>query len=171
MDGPIGRTQWTVRHQFRTAAAILAAAVIALVAVFGGTMAAGAAPDTTADDTLPPFAVENFAYPEPEQPGFRLLRGDGHIILVACTSGEANLRFSARNQDGNICFRVTGPTGYLAVDIPSVNGVRTGDFEAHVTLTVGEEATTYEAAPNVWTPVGEGVQGQPEATLVEIRVP
>lgn len=160
-----------MRHQFRTAAAIVAAAVIVLVAVFGGTMAAGAAPGTTADDTLPPFAVEDFAYPEPTQAGFQILRGDGHIILVSCTGGEANLRLIARNQDGNICFRVTGPTGYLAVDIPSVSGVRTGDFEAHVTLTVNDEETTYEAAPNAWTPVGEGIPGEPPATLVEIRVP
>ena len=160
-----------MRHQFRIATAVVAAAVIVLIAVFGGTMAAGAAPGTAADDTLPPFAVEDFAYPEPAQAGFQILRGDGHIILVDCASSETNLRLSARNHDGYICFRVTGPTGYLAVDIPSVNGVRTGDFEAHVTLTVADEATTYEAAPNGWTPVGEGIPGEPAATLVEIRVP
>lgn len=157
-----------MRHKFRIA---VAAAVVVLGGVFGGSLAAGAAPGTTADDTLPPFAVEDFAYPEPAQNGFQILRGDGHIILVACTNAETNLRLIARNQDGNICFRVTGPTGYLAVDIPSVSGVRTGNFEAHVTLTVADEETTYEAAPNTWTPVGEGIPGEPEATLVEIRVP
>lgn len=159
-----------MRHQSRTAAAVAAAAAIVLIALFGGTIAAGAAPDTTADD-LPPFAVEDFAYPEPDQAGFRILRGDGHIILTDCASSEANFRLSARDHDGYICFRVTGPAGYLAVDIPSVNGVRTGDFEAHVTLTADGEETTYEASPNGWTPVGEGVPGQPAATLVEIRVP
>lgn len=134
---------------------------------------------TAADDTPPPPAVEDYAYPGADQifkdRGIKLTRGDGHIVLVACgTPGlmEVNAR-GMQDIDkvggGRFCFKTTGTTGFLSLELPSVYGVSTNDYAAHLTMAAGVDSKTYDLPKNAWTGVGE--IGDPQHrpfTLLEI---
>lgn len=156
--------------------ALVAAAVICLTTATGTTPApaAGAytAPAPIADEA-PGYAVEDFTYPGADKiladQGITLKRGDGHIVLAACSSDEGFIRVLARSKP-EICFRATGTSGYLSMEIPSVYGVKGGDESAQVDLTVDDETETYDVDPGTWTAVGESAD--PEARewmLMEIR--
>ncbi|MEU6220886.1 hypothetical protein ABZ845_25780 [Streptomyces sp. NPDC047022] len=84
-------------------------------------------PTTVAADT-PGYAVEDFNYPDAakiqQELGIVLKRGDGHIVLAACGSQDGLLEIWERNRQSHICFRVTGNSGYLSLEIPAVYGIR-----------------------------------------------
>jgi hypothetical protein len=172
-----------MKHPLRAAAAAALAAAAAFFAF--GTGAAQAGADATAQaDEAPPFAIEDFNYPQAAQiqaeRGFLLKRGDGHIVLLAeCPADTTDpdlLRLAARGQPGSgyVCFRVSGNTGHLTLEMPSVYGVRTGNFDSEVVLTPDDGTTTktYDVPPNTFAGVGEsdptGTGG--EYTLLEITV-
>jgi hypothetical protein len=127
-------------------------------------------------DELPPFAVEDFNYPQADQilaeRGFLLKRGDGHIVLAECGSGNDLLQVYARNHSDNVCFRITGPEGYLALELPAVFGVRTNGYSTTaLDLTVDGEQSTVEVPANTFEAVGESADPQGrDHVLVEIRV-
>ncbi|MFD5922696.1 hypothetical protein ACFVYP_39225 [Kitasatospora sp. NPDC058201] len=82
---------------------------------------AGSMP-ASATEATPPLAVENFSYPGAAQILAQqhaiLKSGDGNIQLADCTSTDNMLEVYSRTLDlgpTKICFRVTGPGGYLAV--------------------------------------------------------
>lgn len=172
-----------MKHPFRAAVAAAIAAAAALVAVGTGAGPAGADVTPQADEP-PPFAIEDFNYPQAAQiqaeRGFLLKRGDGHIVLLATCPADTTdpdlLRLAARGQPGTgyVCFHVSGNTGHLTVEMPSVYGVRTGNFDSEVVLTPddGATTTTYDVPPNSYAGVGET---DPEGTggeymLLEITV-
>lgn len=172
-----------MRHPLRAAMAAALAAAAAFIAF--GTGAAPAGADVTPQaDGAPPFAIEDFNYPQAAQiqaeRGFLLKRGDGHIVLLAdCPADTTDpdlLRLAARGQPGSgyVCFRVSGNTGHLTLEMPSVYGVRTGNFASEVVLTVDDGATTetYDVPPNTYAGVGETDPTVPagEYTLLEITV-
>jgi hypothetical protein len=175
-----------IRPVPRAVAGVLAAGAVAVGALFAFSANADATQTGIAADELPPPAVEDFNYPavvqaEVAQYGIELIRGDGHIVYLGDCTGrtDANLRLQGRgfpDYDGDgagdyICFRVDGPTGYLKVSIPATNGIRTGNFDAEVTMTLDGETHTYDAAPNGWTPIGETAEHDGlDYTLVEIRI-
>jgi hypothetical protein len=75
----------------------------------------------------------------------------------------------ARSSD-LVCFRVTGNSGYLTLEIPSVYAIRGNDYAAQVDMTTADEEQSYDIAKNTWTPVGESADEQGrEFMLVEIR--
>jgi hypothetical protein len=127
---------------------------------------------SVADET-PGYAVEDYAYPQADkilaEQGITLKRGDGHIVLVDCASGTGFLELSARDKP-KICFRVTGNSGFLTLEIPAVNGIKGNDYSTQVDMTVEDEKKTYDVNKNSWTAVGE--TADPEGrdhVLVEIR--
>lgn len=168
-----------MRHPFRAAVAAALAAAAAFVAFGTGATPAGADVTQQADEA-PPFAIEDFNYPQAAQiqaeRGFLLKRGDGHIVLLAtCPSDTSDpdlLRIAERGQPGYVCFRVYGKTGHLTVEMPSVYGVSTGNFASKVVLTLDDETTTYDVPPNSSAGVGEADPDVPagEYTLLEITV-
>ncbi len=129
-----------------------------------------------AADELPPFAVEDFEYPQADQilaeRGFLLKRGDGHIVLAECGSQDNLLLIYARNQSDHVCFRITGPEGHLTLELPAVFGVETNDYDmTTLDLTVDGEQSTVEIPANTVEAIGESADpDRREHVLVEIRV-
>lgn len=133
--------------------------------------ASGAAVEPAADEA-PGYAVEDFNYPEAdkilEEQGILLKRGDGHILLAEC--GATDLLEIYTRTNNKVCFRVTGNTGFLTLEITSVYGVKTNAYDAALDLTTGTEEAHEDIPANTWEGVGE--VDDPEGrdyTLVEIR--
>ncbi|WP_372505976.1 hypothetical protein [Streptomyces macrolidinus] len=127
--------------------------------------------DMTAGEN-PPYAVEDFNYPRAdkilEEQGIVLKRGDGHIVLATCGSQEGLLEVQARSKN-KVCFRVTGNSGYLTMEIPAVYGVKGNSYETSVKMTVGDREKVYEIAKDSWTNVGEAADpADGDHMLVEI---
>lgn len=172
-----------MKHPFRAVVAAALAAAAAFVAFGTGATTAGADVTPQADDP-PPFAIEDFNYPQAAQieadRGILLKRGDGHIVLLdACPVGTSDpdvLLLAARNQPdfSDVCFRVYGNTGHLTLELASVYGVRTGTFASEVVLSLDDGATTetYDVPPNTYAGVGETDPTVPagEYALLEITV-
>lgn len=169
------------------ALAAAAAAVLTGLLVTGGLPGAPLPGGTSAkavDETLTPvtpvaaeapgYAVEDFDYPQAdkilEERGITLKRGDGHIVLATCDSQTGLLEVWARSRSNErICFRVTGNSGYLSLEIPSVYGVQGNAYATKVDMTVEDEEKSFDITKNTWTPVGESVDDEArEHMLVEI---
>ncbi|MFE7340342.1 hypothetical protein [Streptomyces griseus] len=151
---------------------VAAAGALTWLALAGAPASASAHRAAVADE-LPGHAVEDFNYPGAEkvleEQGIVLKRGDGHIVLADCTSGTGLLELSARDQ-GRICFRVTGNSGFLTMEIPAVNGVKGNDYTTEVDMTVDGKETSFDIAKNAWTPVGETTDPEGrDYVLLEIR--
>ncbi|MEU2996174.1 hypothetical protein ABZ684_01185 [Streptomyces sp. NPDC006995] len=122
----------------------------------------------------PPVAVEDFNYPGADkilaEKGIILKRGDGHIVYADCASETGLLEILARDK-GKVCFRVTGNSGWLTLEIPSVYLIKgSAEHEAQVDMTVDTEEKSFDVAKGQWTPVGESTDEQGrEHTLIEIR--
>ncbi|WP_443073717.1 hypothetical protein [Streptomyces sp. NBC_01478] len=155
------------------AAATTALAWLVVAQGLSGGSTPTASSATAVADEAPGYAVEDFDYPQADkilaEQGITLKRGDGHIVLADCGSQSGLLEIMARSSD-MICFRVTGNSGYLALEIPSVYVIRGNDYATQVDMTVGDEEQSYDIAKNTWTPVGESADEQGrEFMLVEIR--
>lgn len=166
-------------YQRRIAGTVLAAAAAGALAFTTLTGGASAAKGDKADAVTsvageaPGYAVEDFNYPGADkilaEKNIVLKRGDGHITLADCASGTGFLEVWARSKD-KICFQVTGNTGWLTLEIPSVYAVRGNDYAAQVDMTVDSEQKSFDVAKNTWTAVGESADPQGrEHMLVEIR--
>ncbi|MEV1043587.1 hypothetical protein [Streptomyces sp. NPDC049916] len=154
----------------RTLGTTAAAGAVAWAVTAGGPPSQGT-PSTVADEA-PGYAVEDFAYPGADEilaeRGILLKRGDGHILLADCASGDNLLKFLARDR-GDVCFRVTGDRGYLSLELPSVHGVRTNDAKnTNLTMTAEGDRVEYDVPADTWEGVGEAVDGR-DHLLVEIR--
>ncbi|MGW5399377.1 hypothetical protein [Streptomyces sp. NPDC003952] len=119
-----------------------------------------------------PYAVEDFAYPNAEkilaEKNLKLKRGDGNIVLAECGSDPDLLKFIGRDRD-DFCFRVTGRTGFLTLEVPAVTGVQSKDQAAQVDMTVDGETKSYEVPKNSWKGVGETIDPESrEHVLVKI---
>ncbi|MFF6780098.1 hypothetical protein [Streptomyces sp. NPDC012510] len=124
-------------------------------------------------DEAPGYAVEDFNYPRAdkilEEQGIVLKRGDGRITLATCAAGTGQLEIYSRS-NAKVCFRVTGDSGWLTLEIPSVYGVQTNGYDTEFDMTVGTEETSVDVPANSWQAVGQSAdpQGRPHM-LVEIR--
>ncbi|MEU6093569.1 hypothetical protein [Streptomyces sp. NPDC047079] len=165
------------RRFIGTALAAAAAGALAWVTVTGGGVLTGRATTSEAVTSVageaPAYAVEDFNYPQADkilaEKNIVLKRGDGHITLADCASGTGFLEVWARSKD-KICFQVTGSTGWLTLEVPSVYAVRGNDYSAQVDMTVGAEEKSFGVEKNTWTAVGESADPQGrEHMLVEIR--
>ncbi|MFI1758414.1 hypothetical protein [Streptomyces sp. NPDC020571] len=169
-------TSWSKgRFLARTAAVAVAAGALAAVVAAGAGDSAGRSGTSVraVADEAPGYAVEDFAYPQAdkvlEEQGIVLKRGDGHIVLASCAPGTGQLEVYSR-EASSVCFEVTGDSGWLTMEIPSVYGVKTNEYATQVDLTVGEEEKSVDVPANSWKAVGESAdeQGRPHM-LVEIR--
>ncbi|MDJ0385300.1 hypothetical protein [Streptomyces sp. G-G2] len=164
------------KTMLRTAGAAMGAGALAWLAVVGGA-AGGAASDGVAlkavVDEGPGYAIEDFGYPNADkilaEQHITLKRGDGHITLADCASAPDLLEVWSRTND-KICFRVTGATGYLTLEIPAVFAVKGNSYSAQVDMTTGAEEKKFDVNKNAWTPVGESADDQGrDFMLMEIR--
>lgn len=171
---------------FSRTTAVVAAGVTAItlgVAVQGGGSVANAAPASASavsvDPPLPPIAVETFEYPDADrifrERGIRLKSGDGHITLAACgTPGLIEIQARGMHEAdpvgrGLFCFKVTGKTGRLDLEIPAVNGAKANDYAVKVHMVTGEEEQSYDLKKNSWNNVGETADPQGrDFTLLQI---
>ncbi|WP_234379951.1 hypothetical protein [Streptomyces sp. CMB-StM0423] len=145
------------------------AAVAYAVAAPAGQQNVSPAPAAVGD---PGYAVEDFSYPNADQilteRGILLKRGNGHIVLSP-TCADGLLRVWARGKP-EFCFKVTGDSGYLSLELPAVYTIRGIDYDTTITMTVDDETKTYDIPRNQWEAVGEGADPERrDHTLVEIR--
>ncbi|MER6125054.1 hypothetical protein ABT173_20910 [Streptomyces sp. NPDC001795] len=162
------------RRIIATGAAAAACAAAIVAATSSSHDSASRTPVTVANDQ-PGYAVEDFNYPGAdkikEEKGIVLKRGDGHIILADCSSGTGLMEVWSRKNE-KICFRTTGTSGYLTLEIPSVFAVKgSADHAADVTLHASDNTPQeVQVSKGNWTPVGESADPQArEFELVEIR--
>ncbi|MGK5548298.1 hypothetical protein ACSNOH_26745 [Streptomyces sp. URMC 127] len=161
------------RRIIATGAAV-AACTAALLAAASPQNSTSDNPVTVADGR-PGYVVEDFNYPGADkikaEKGITLKRGDGHVTLADCSSGTGLMEVWSRKNE-KICFRTTGASGYLTLEIPSVFAVRgASDHAADVTLTAPDNTPQeVKVAKGDWTPVGESTDPQSrDHVLVEIR--
>ncbi|MFF3849386.1 hypothetical protein [Streptomyces sp. NPDC002328] len=171
--------------QFRVRGMLLAGTVGTVMALtgFSALTMANAAPQTTtavpgaAHDAgaEPPYAIEDFGYPDAEeirkQKGITLRRGDGGITLTDCSAPHQIQVWTLQNTEGRYCFRTTGKSGYLTLEVNRVHAIRTDDRAVRASLTTEGQTTTVDVPKNDYKPVGEGDEKDPRpAVLVELRV-
>ncbi|WP_053803585.1 hypothetical protein [Streptomyces rimosus] len=171
----------------RARKALIAGIIGATAAVAGvaSLAVAQAAPQPTSDTAraaageLPPFAVEDFSYPGAEkilnEKGLKLIKGDGHILLADC-DGNPDFNVMAENKAHNpvnYCFKVTGKTGYLTLEIQKINSIwENAGHAARATIRTAGKTKTVDLKKNNITPLGQGdlSTGAKEADLLELRV-
>ncbi|MFD6077581.1 hypothetical protein ACFWG5_18585 [Streptomyces hydrogenans] len=155
---------------------IATACTAGLAAVLWTTSSAGRPTGNTESvvDAAPGYAVEVYNYPNADkilaEKNIVLKRGDGHIVLADCAGETGLLEVWARSKE-KICFKVTGNSGWLTLEIPSVYAVKGSvDQSAQVDMTVGTEEKSFDVAKNTWTAVGESADPEGrDHMLVEIR--
>ncbi|SCE72708.1 hypothetical protein GA0070612_0556 [Micromonospora chokoriensis] len=152
---------------------------------------AGAAAEDVPTDTNGGSIVEDFAYPgaaaiKAEQ-GITLISGDGHIILVACSTPPTGdiglLRVRTTDPIGPassrvFCFKILANTGYLKLELPTVYEIRgdglTSGAGHEVTATVATSEGVLppvQCDPDGFTQVGEGINPENDpTTLLELKV-
>ncbi|MBB4945248.1 V8-like Glu-specific endopeptidase [Kitasatospora gansuensis] len=145
-----------------------------LGAVLAIPVMAGSVPAAAAE-TAPPSAVEDFAYPGAAQilaeSHVALKYGDGNIRLADCTSTDNLIEVFSRTFDTGsvkVCFKVTGPTGFLALELPKVYSVKGDDHAVKATLNTGGSVSSVDIKKNLYTPVGEGTSTD-GTTLLELN--
>ncbi|MEE1821500.1 trypsin-like serine protease [Streptomyces sp. BE20] len=149
---------------------VAAGAAIGMSLLYGafGITPAGATPTAAA-----PFVVEDGSYPDADrilaERGVRLKAGNGNIVLAPCAPGGGLLRIMARGRD-DLCFRMTGATGYLSLEVPRVHGIQSdGVRDVSVAMSVDGAGTSFTVDRHLWTAVGEAADPQGRAhTLLEI---
>ncbi|MFE2413445.1 hypothetical protein ACFXDE_34430 [Kitasatospora sp. NPDC059408] len=153
----------------------LVAGTLAVATTFGVTAFAAADSVPAAGDTAtPPPAVEDFSYPGTSPyPQLKLIRGDGHIVLADCNTATQIQLWSravpSPSGGPGVCFRVTGTSGYLALELPQTFMIQTGDKAVRADLTSDGIGQSVDVAKNAAVAVGEGL-GQKPTMLVELRV-
>lgn len=154
---------------------ILAIGAIGTLLASGGTTAPAAEQAEPSDPQ--PSLVEDYSYPGSAQilaqRGITLIRGDGHITLVACGGPnlvEVRSSNSPADKDpdpGHYCFKVTGTSGNLTLDIPNAFQVKGDSHAVTATITVNNETNTVAVTKNSWTGIGLG-SGPNPATLLKL---
>ncbi|MFJ6138631.1 trypsin-like serine protease [Kitasatospora sp. NPDC092286] len=144
-----------------------------LAAVLAIPVMAGSIPASAAEATAP-LAVEGFSYPGAAQilaeQHITLKSGDGNIQLADCTSTENLLEVFSRTLNtgpAKVCFRVTGPVGYLALELPKVYSIKGDDHAVKATLNTDGSVSSFDVRKNYYTPVGEGASAE-GTTLLEL---
>jgi hypothetical protein len=162
-------------------AVLTASAAVALTFVLTGPAGAEEAADA------PSSLVEDYSYPGADavlaQYGITLKKGDGHLQLADCGADSdnppADLILVQTNDltlpsGPNFCFKPTGTTGYLSMEISQVyfiRGEQTRTVDAKVELQPDDAAATTKSVqvdPGEWQPVGVGAD-EGVATVLELR--
>ncbi|MEU6235623.1 hypothetical protein [Kitasatospora sp. NPDC047058] len=153
----------------------LIAGTLAAATTFGATALAVADTAPGGDTDTPPPAVEDFAYPGTSPfPALKLIRGDGHIVLADCNTATQIQIWSravpSPSGGPGVCFKVTGSTGYLALELPKTFSIQTSNERSvRANLTADGIAQTVDVAKGDGVSVGEAL-GQKPTMLVELRI-
>gem|GEM_PF-4266658 len=71
-----------------------------------------------------------------------LKEGDGNLLYADCNRNRNQIQIHSTVTDHPaLCFTLTGPTGWLAVEIPGSYGVRAGDNH-NLTVTTTDNGHT-----------------------------
>ncbi|MFF3108623.1 FG-GAP-like repeat-containing protein [Kitasatospora sp. NPDC057904] len=127
----------------------------------------------TAAEPAKPSAAEDFSYPGAAKVladrNITLKAGDGHIVLADCASGPGLVElYSRAATPSQVCFRITGPTGYLSLEIPQIYNIKGDDHTIKATLNTAGTVSSVDVNKNAWTPVGEGGTSG-STTLLELN--
>ncbi|MFD7664343.1 LamG-like jellyroll fold domain-containing protein, partial [Streptomyces sp. NPDC059788] len=162
------------RDTFGRPVTMTLAASVAMSAWFGGPMAA-VAQAAPADEAL----VEDFAYPDRDkllaEKGLKLVSGDGNIMLADCKSDGGLVRINSRTS-GDVCFAVSGATGYLSMEIERTYLAKSDDGDVVATVrtddprTNGSKVEKVDLEPGKWKSLGEGLDPKLSSTLLELSV-
>ncbi|WP_158892198.1 tachylectin-related carbohydrate-binding protein [Amycolatopsis anabasis] len=117
--------------------------------------------------------VEDYAYPNADQiyadRGIRLKTGDGNILLVDCGDRTDVMKVNT-SKNTTFCFAITGPRGYLSLELPETFLAKGDDHDIEVTLVTKGRSETVPIAKEKWTKLGEAAKpADGPATLVEIK--
>jgi hypothetical protein len=134
---------------------------------------------SAADNDVQPGLVEDFSYPGAQQilsdRGILLISGDGHLQLVRCgQAGWIEVRASTTadhdSDPGHYCFKATGPTAYLKLQLADAYQVKGDDHAVKATVSVKGQTSTVDVDRNGWTGIGFGAPGGNDpAMLLELR--
>jgi hypothetical protein len=165
-----------LRQRILTIIGIVAIGTIGTLLVSGANIAPAA--EQTEPSDPQPSLVEDYSYPGSAQVlaerGITLIRGDGHITLVACGGPDlVEVRSSNAPADkgadpGHYCFKVDGTSGSLTLDLPNAFQVKGDSHSVTATITVNNETSTVAVTKNGWTGIGLG-SGPNPATLLKIE--
>ncbi|MEW2632421.1 hypothetical protein AB0903_12365 [Streptomyces sp. NPDC048389] len=157
-----------------TAGTALTVAGVSAFAVTSAVAAEGTTGQIAAEADLPPIAVEEFNYPDADkilsEKGIKLLKGDGRLLLADCDPAANQIQvWTRQTADGMYCFRATGASGYLTLEVADVFAIQTSDRPVSADLTAEGKTQTVDVPKEDFKGVGEGVGGAP-TVLVELRV-
>jgi len=136
---------------------------------------AGSLTTAQAVDDDPPVAVEDGSYPGADQifeeTGLRLLKGDGHLLWIKCTSSLDDSISVERLGGKRICFQALGRGGYLTLELPRVYGIRSSaGYSLTATFITDDETSTISVDPSSRKGIGKGISwDNGEATLVTLK--
>ncbi|MGW2873911.1 trypsin-like serine protease [Kitasatospora sp. NPDC001225] len=148
--------------------------VLLLAALLAAPGAAASTPAWAAESAAP-LAVEAFAYPGAAkilaEQNITVKTGDGHIRLADCTSESGLVRIVRQvAAPFEVCFKVTGSSGYLALETPNVINIKGDNHAIKATLSAEGTTSSVDIKKNDWTPVGEADNstGNKPSVLLEL---
>jgi hypothetical protein len=156
-----------VKHVSRLLA-LAALGAMGGVAVFTGPSGAVAAEDSQ------PSIEETYDYPGAAAiQGIKLLKGDGHILLVDCASAGSHMVAETLDAAGvrkDFCFQLKGSKGDLTMELAGVYLIwADNSHDVVASLSVDGQSETKTVKKNDSAGVGIGNSESP-ATLLELRV-
>ncbi|MFD3760797.1 hypothetical protein [Streptomyces sp. NPDC058622] len=163
---------------------ILIGATVCAMAVIGLPALASATSTATVSATAeeaPPFAVEDFSYPDAARiltdKGIKLIKGDGHLLLADCNPAVPQIKVRtvadpATGRAGTYCFVATATAGWLTLELPRVTSLETSDHPIRAGLTADGQRKSVEVPKDEFVPVGEGdiPSGAKRSVLVDLRI-
>lgn len=164
-----------------TGGVVCAAAVIGLPVVASAVSPAETKPAAVAADDAPPFAAEDFSYPNAakilSEKGIKLIKGDGRLLLADCNTAVSQIRVrtvsdATSGRAGLYCFTAMGKAGFLTLELPRVTSLETADHPIRADLTAEGQTKTIDVPQDDFKPVGEGdiPSGAKRSVLVSLRV-
>lgn len=157
-----------MRITMRRAALAVVGTMTAVVGTIGLVQVLPAAAD---DADTPPSIVETYDYPGAASiPNIKLIRGDGHIMAVACNQGKTDIEVYSFLVADPFCFDVKGTSGYLALELEQAYGVRNyNQFTVDAKVSIeGAAPKTVTVPVDDWAGVGVGAN-EGQAVLLELR--
>lgn len=106
--------------------------------------------------------------------GVELGRSAGRAVPAACDASAGRITVltvedSSVHRDGAHCFRVTGKTGFLTLELSRVFTLEAAGHSFGADLTANGTTRTVAVDKDGFEPVGEGTVGGARPVLVEIR--
>jgi hypothetical protein len=152
------------KSRLLAASALGAATLAAAIGTFVHIQPAGAA------DNPQGSLVETYDYPNGDKtPGIKLIKGDGHVVMVDCAEGQSSAEVWSFNNEKPYCFQFKGKTGYVTLELNDVYGIRNLS-QLDITAKVSTVKDPIPVPKDSWKGVGVS-GGTGPAVLLELRIP